>query len=222
MAAAAAPAKTAAGASIGAGEIRQQSSTADAQNTHLSLPSWLPGMEDIRAAHLAQASALESMVAALVSKQQSSIAALKRQMDAITSGQVRSARVSGTKVSADTNASDGDGGSGGDVRETPATNGANEDVVSKDLAETTHIFSEDGQDNIRYRGMSDEQQLQQGKTMRRRNDPRRAYCRGAAVVQVLIDMLLATYVHRHCLGKSKLLQCPVVQPWRSLHASFST
>lgn len=44
-------------------------------------PSWLPGMDDIRAAHNAQADALESVVATLASKQHASITALRRQME---------------------------------------------------------------------------------------------------------------------------------------------
>lgn len=48
-----------------------------------SISSWLPGIEDIRAAHLAQASALETVVASLAAKHQSSITALRCDLDAL-------------------------------------------------------------------------------------------------------------------------------------------
>lgn len=67
----------------------QQSPSSTEGKGEPSLPSWLPEMADIRAAHLAQASALESVVATLASKQQSSIVTLKRQMDAMALAQRR-------------------------------------------------------------------------------------------------------------------------------------
>lgn len=48
-----------------------------------SISSWVPGIQDIRAAHLAQASALESVVASLAAKHQSSITALRCDLDAL-------------------------------------------------------------------------------------------------------------------------------------------
>lgn len=88
----------------------QQSLSSTGASTTPSLPSWLPEMADIRAAHLAQASALESVVAILASKQQSSMLALKRQVDAMALAQrkvlrtVEQQEVTATKVAEFTSA----------------------------------------------------------------------------------------------------------------------
>lgn len=47
-------------------------------------PAWVAYMDDIRAAHLAEAKALESVVAAISSKQQACISALRRQVEGLT------------------------------------------------------------------------------------------------------------------------------------------
>ena len=55
--------------------------------TRKASATWMPEMSDIRLAHVAQADALETVVSALASKQQASIAALRREVKAIAEWQ---------------------------------------------------------------------------------------------------------------------------------------
>lgn len=60
--------------------------------------SWASSMEGIRRAHIAEADALEKIVSALASKQQSSISALRRQVEAIAARQSRASTVDKPKA----------------------------------------------------------------------------------------------------------------------------
>lgn len=51
--------------------------------------TWVPSMDDIRNAHLAEANALETILAALASKQQASMTALRREVEKIAAEQAK-------------------------------------------------------------------------------------------------------------------------------------
>lgn len=59
--------------------------------------TWVPSMDDIRNAHLAEANALETILATLASKQQASMAALRREVEKIAAEQAKLAAAVGRK-----------------------------------------------------------------------------------------------------------------------------
>lgn len=76
----------------------QESTAGNTTTRRASSAAWMPDLSDVRQAHLAQADALETVVSALASKHQSSIEALRRQVEAIVAWQLEVEAQGGPKV----------------------------------------------------------------------------------------------------------------------------